>query len=72
MEPHQERVVQELKELREKREKLFRFIEANPAFRELPEDEKERLERQHHIMAQYEEVLQDRILHFRKEEAPAL
>ena len=61
MQPHQERVVNELKELTDKREKLETFITKSTTFSSLEEMEKKRLMRQHLIMQQYEAVLQERI-----------
>jgi hypothetical protein len=63
MQPHQERVVVELAELKEKREKLGAFL-FGPILTTLAKDEIERLRRQHDIMVQYEGVLQERIAHF--------
>jgi len=63
MQPHQQRVVDELKELTSKREKLGAFW-TNPIFSMLPTDEQARLRRQFDIMVQYEAVLQERIDHF--------
>ena len=62
--PHQERVVQELKDLTDKREKLAFFIGTSKTFSGLPDDEQQRLRRQFDIMVQYEGVLQERIDHF--------
>ena len=64
MQPHQERVVNELNELKEKREKLGAFIAASPVFTSLPIDEQSRLRRQFDIMISYEGVLQERIDYF--------
>lgn len=64
MEPHQERVLNELKELTEKREKLGAFIANNAIFGQLPTDEQNRLRRQFDIMLSYEGVLQERIDRF--------
>jgi radical SAM superfamily enzyme YgiQ (UPF0313 family) len=66
MQPHQERVVAELKELTEKRRKLGLFIADNAMFGALPREERVRLRRQFDIMIQYEGVLQERIDHFPK------
>ena len=63
LQPHEQRVVVELKELTERREKLATFI-AGKMFAEVPTDEQARLQRQFHIMVQYEGVLQERIDHF--------
>jgi len=64
MQPHEERVVIELKELTEKRERLAFFIGRSPVFPNLPADEQARLRRQFDIMLRYEGVLQERIDHF--------
>jgi hypothetical protein len=66
MEPYQNRVVDELKELTVKRERLGAFIGSSPVFRGLPYDEQERMRRQFDIMVQYEGVLQERIDYFPK------
>lgn len=66
MQPHEERVVEELKDLMGKREKLGAFIAARHTFEALPGDEQERLGRQHIIMLDYEGVLQERIAAFPK------
>jgi hypothetical protein len=66
MQPHQQRVVAELKELTDKREKLGMFIAGagTKTFSTLPVDEQALLRRQYDIMVQYEGVLQERIDHF--------
>jgi hypothetical protein len=66
MQPYQERVVNELKELSEKREKLATFLAGPPSstLYSLPSDEQTRLRRQLDIMVQYEGILQERIDHF--------
>lgn len=65
MQPHQQRVVAELRELTDRREKLGSFIAgAGAIFSTLPNDEQERLRRQFDIMVRYEGVLQERIDHF--------
>lgn len=63
MQPHQERVVTEKKELDEKREKLTAFTFTD-TFKALPKEEQERLNRQHGIMEQYSNVLGERIAAF--------
>jgi len=64
MEPHERRVLEELNQLTDKREKLATFIGTSPTFKKLPTDEQSRLNRQFDIMVQYEGVLQERIDHF--------
>ena len=69
MQPHEQRVVNELKDLSEKREKLAVFL-GGSTIAALPSDEQQRLRRQFDIMVQYEGVLQERIDHFPKAEHP--
>jgi hypothetical protein len=64
MQPHQQRVVDEKKELDEKLDKLKAFIEVNPIFKKLPEDERRRLNRQFDVMAEYSGILSQRIAAF--------
>ncbi len=64
MQEHEQRVVDELKELTYKRERLRAFIEVNPIFEKLPTDEQSRLRMQFVFMTQYEDILQQRIAHF--------
>jgi hypothetical protein len=60
MKPHQLRVVEEKKELDEKRDKLFDFI-GTDTFNSLPGAEQERLKEQRKIMADYSNILEERI-----------
>jgi crAss001_48 related protein len=60
MEPYQERVIEEKKELDEKIEKLAAFIESD-AFISVSTREKVRLHRQEVLMQLYSKVLADRI-----------
>ena len=62
--PHQQRVINELAELTDKREKLALFIAGSNIFGSLRRDEQNRLRRQFDIMVQYEGVLQERIDNF--------
>ena len=66
MQPHQERVVVEKKELDEKLEKLLVFIDAGkgPVYAKLVTEERERLTTQARIMREYSDVLADRIAAF--------
>jgi hypothetical protein len=64
MQPHQQRVVDEKTELDEKLTKLGEFIESSPIFAGLPDDERERLVRQKSCMAEYSEILGERIAAF--------
>jgi hypothetical protein len=61
MQPHQQRVIDEKTELDEKLSKLHDFIQDNPMFKTLPEDEQKRLGRQDFIMAEYSNILRERI-----------
>lgn len=61
MQPYQERVIDEKVDLDARREKLTAFIDENPMFDALPEDEQKRLERQALIMAEYSAILGARI-----------
>jgi len=65
MQPHEERVVIELNQLKERRYKLGLFIGGN-VFLGLPAGEQERLTRQFKIMGEYADVLQERIACFPK------
>lgn len=64
MQPHQQRVVDERKELTEKLDKLKAFIETNPVFKTLSTDEQGRLNRQFDVMAEYSSILGQRIAAF--------
>lgn len=64
MQPHQERVVTESNELREKLTKLTAFISGNAAFGKLDAKEQGRLRRQRDIMSDYLDVLGERIAAF--------
>ena len=59
--PHQQRVVNEKTELDDKLGKLHDFIQENPIFKTLPEDEQKRLQRQDLVMAEYSQILSERI-----------
>lgn len=61
--PHQQRVIDEKRELDEKREKLGVFKSAE-FFATLPWQEQERLNTQAHIMTMYSAVLGERIAAF--------
>lgn len=62
--PHQQRVVDEKKELDKKLGKLKAFIETNTRFAGLPVDERRRLNRQCDVMAEYSSILSQRIAAF--------
>jgi hypothetical protein len=63
LQPHQERVVAELRELDEKLVKLKAFFDGK-IFPTLPEEEQDRLVRQHNYMNAYSNVLGERIAAF--------
>jgi hypothetical protein len=64
MQPHQQRVVDERKDLDEKRDRLKAFIEESPIFKSLPVDERRRLKSQFDVMTQYSNILSHRIAAF--------
>jgi len=71
MQPHEDRVVIEQKELAEKLIKLRQFISSSSIFKKLPADEQARLKTQEFHMSMYWRVLGDRIENFPKgEECP--
>lgn len=61
--PHQQRVVDEKRELDDRREKLMAYF-STPFFPDLPESEQIRLERQAVAMRSYSEILGERIAAF--------
>jgi hypothetical protein len=61
--PHQQRVVDEKRDLDDKREKLGNFKNTD-LFASLPWQEQERLNTQAHIMTMYSAVLGERIAAF--------
>jgi hypothetical protein len=63
MQSHQQRVVDEKRELDEKREKLGLFKNTD-IFASLPWQEQERLNTQAHIMTMYSAILGERISNF--------
>lgn len=64
MAPHQQRVVSERDELKERTEKLGEFILNNPVFQGLSEDERTDMSEQHYFMSCYLEILDKRINRF--------
>lgn len=67
MQPHEERVVTERKELNEKLEKLhlFCFSTGDTVFRKLSPEDRDLLEDQYTVMKQYCDILDKRIAHFK-------
>lgn len=63
MEPYQQRVVDEHRDLRERLGKLASFM-TTPIFVALPKDEQSRLIRQHSVMDEYDRILRERIAAF--------
>ena len=63
MAPHQQRVVDEARELNDKLDKLNAFF-GNPVFASLNADEQERMKRQAAAMTDYSRVLAERISAF--------
>ena len=62
--PHQQRVLDERADLKDKHSKLSAFILDNPVFLTLPEAEQQRLQRQEVAMGQYLDILDERIAAF--------
>ncbi len=65
IQPHQQRVLDEKRDLDARLEKLRAFF-GNPTFGMLPEDEQHLLIRQSEVMAQYSSILEARIAAFPK------
>lgn len=61
--PHQQRVIEEHKDLRERRLKLVAFLES-PAFAALDVAERNRMQKQQQLMYELERVLQARVSNF--------
>lgn len=64
LQPHQQRVCEEKAALDSKIDNLHNFIAGNPLFEKLPNDEQERLKRQDFVMAEYSQILSERIAAF--------
>jgi hypothetical protein len=64
MQPHEERVVAESNELRDRLTKLTGFISASPTFQALDTTDQELLRRQRAYMGDYLDVLGERIARF--------
>jgi len=64
MEAYQERVVQERADLAEKIVKLVTFIDTNPTFKTLADEDRLLMERQRRTMLEYRDILDDRIARF--------
>lgn len=59
--PHQQRVVDERAELEDRRLKLVAFIGSDRHWAAVPEAEQDRLIRQHAVMAELIDILDERI-----------
>jgi hypothetical protein len=64
MQPHQERVVAESNELRERLTKLTAFISGNEAFNKLDATDQVLLREQRDVMGEYLDILGHRIARF--------
>lgn len=64
LQPHQQRVVDELTELVSKAQKLSAFITTNPYFNELDEVDQSLLRSQWAVMDAYVQILETRIKRF--------
>ncbi|MCT4181920.1 hypothetical protein KRE40_03610 [Elizabethkingia meningoseptica] len=64
LQPHQQRVVDELNEVRERHSKLGAFILDNPIYLSLPKEEKKDLKIQCNAMAIYVDTLERRVSRF--------
>jgi hypothetical protein len=64
MEPYQQRVIDEEKELTDKLVKLDAFL-LSPTFLMLPEVEKESMRKQSYYMMRYAQMLKERIARFK-------
>lgn len=64
MQPHQERVVAESNEFRERLTKLTAFISRDEIFKSLDAEDQDLLRRQRNLMGDYLDVLGERIARF--------
>ena len=64
LQPHQQRVIEEYRELKEKTSKLGVFILDNPIYLTLIEEEKKDMQIQYDAMCQYCDTLERRINRF--------
>lgn len=65
MQPHEERVVAERKDLGEKLTKLSAFISGSEAFRTLDIEDQQLLREQRDVMTEYSDILGKRIARFK-------
>jgi len=69
MQPYQERVVEEKRQLDEKTKRLEAFM-GGDIFPTLPKDEQERMKEQRAAMTRYSDILGRRIAAFKPDRAP--
>lgn len=62
--PHQQRVIDEKRDLDEKRTKLLEFIQNSPIYATLNESDQTLLTEQFEVMTHYSVILGSRIEHF--------
>lgn len=67
MQPHEQRVIDEKKELDEKRTKLTEFINGSEIYKSLGDEDKRLLNQQLRYMDGYAQILELRIERFNKE-----
>ena len=63
MEEYQKRVIDERDELKRKVDKLYAFL-GSSIYQGLNSADRRRLDRQHDVMSEYEEILSERIAEF--------
>ena len=64
VQPHQQRVVQERLELKDRLDKLLAFIATNPQYTALDAQECKRMVRQSEVMKEYIAILDERVAAF--------
>lgn len=64
LQPHQQRVVDEFNELKDKTSKLGAFILDNPIYLNLPSEEQKDMQTQYDAMCTYYDALERRISRF--------
>jgi len=65
LQPHEQRVVDELKELQDKKVKSYKF-QTTDIYKSLSDREKRLLKDQYHVMLLYARILEERIGLFKK------
>lgn len=64
LQPHQQRVMDESVELQDKITRLEKFVNENPAYQGMPDDDRILLSAQLAAMTAYQRILQARIMKF--------